>query len=92
MPSLVAAAAVFVLLHLLVSGTRARDALAGRIGEGPYMGLFSLASVGGLAWLGFAYAGARHGAPTRPIGTSPRSPARCRSFCNSSPCCSSCRA
>lgn len=59
MASLLAAAAVFVLLHRLVSGTRARDALAGRIGEGPYMGLFSLASVAGLAWLGFSYAAAR---------------------------------
>lgn len=59
MPELIAAAAVFVLLHLLVSGTRLRDALTGRIGEGPYMGLFSLASIGGLVWLGFAFGRAR---------------------------------
>ena len=59
MVSLLAAALFFVLLHLLVSGTRVRDALTGRIGQGPYMGLFSLASIGGLVWLGFAFAHSR---------------------------------
>ena len=59
MISLIAAAAFFVLLHLLVSGTRVRDALTGRIGQGPYMGLFSLASVAGLVWLGIAFGQAR---------------------------------
>jgi len=59
MSNLLAAAAFFVLLHLLVSGTRVRDALTGRIGQGPYMGLFSLASVAGLVWLGFAFAQGR---------------------------------
>ncbi|MES2896888.1 MAG: NnrU family protein [Pseudomonadota bacterium] len=59
MTSLLAAAAVFVLLHLLVSGTRLRDAITGAIGPGPYMGLFSLASIAGLTWLGFAFAAAR---------------------------------
>jgi uncharacterized membrane protein len=59
MMSLAAAAAFFLAIHLLVSGTRVRDALTGRIGQGPYMGLFSLASVAGLAWLGFAFAAAR---------------------------------
>ena len=59
MTNLAAAAAVFLGLHLLVSGTRVRDALTGRIGQGPYMGLFSLASVAGLVWLGFAFASAR---------------------------------
>ncbi|HEX5377137.1 MAG TPA: NnrU family protein [Phenylobacterium sp.] len=60
MVSLLSAAAFFVLLHLLVSGTRLRGGIVGVIGEGPYMGAFSLASVAGLAWLGFAYAGARN--------------------------------
>jgi uncharacterized membrane protein len=55
------AAAAFLALHLVVSGTPIRDALIGRIGQGPYMGLFSLASVAGLAWLGFTYAAARVG-------------------------------
>jgi uncharacterized membrane protein len=59
MVSLLAAAAFFVLLHLLVSGTRMRDTLTGTIGEGPYMGAFTVASIGGLTWLGFAFAGAR---------------------------------
>jgi uncharacterized membrane protein len=59
MINLAAAAAFFLALHLLVSGTRLRDALTGRIGQGPYMGLFSLASLAGLAWLGFAFAKAR---------------------------------
>jgi uncharacterized membrane protein len=59
MTNLVAAAAFFLALHLLVSGTRVRDALTGRIGQGPYMGLFSLTSIAGLTWLGFAYASAR---------------------------------
>ena len=57
--NLIAAAAFFVLLHLIVSGTRMRDALVGRIGQNAYMGLFSLASVAGLAWLGMAFADAR---------------------------------
>lgn len=59
MGMLIAAAAVFVLLHLVVSGTRLRDAITVRIGEGPYMGLFSLASIATLIWLGFAFALAR---------------------------------
>ena len=59
MISLAAAALAFLLLHLLVSGTRVRDALTGAIGQGPYMGLFSLASVGLLTWVGFGYAAAR---------------------------------
>lgn len=59
MSNLIAAAAFFVLLHLLVSGTRVRDALVGRIGQGPYMGLFSLASVAGIVWLGAAFTDAR---------------------------------
>lgn len=59
MSSLIAAAVFFVLLHFVVSGTRLRDAITGRIGDRPYMGLFSLVSVAGLAWLGFAFAAAR---------------------------------
>jgi len=59
MTILILAAAFFLGIHLLVSGTRLRHALTGRIGQGPYMGLFSLASLGGLVWLGFAFAAAR---------------------------------
>lgn len=55
MANLIAAAAFFVLIHLAVSGTRIRDGLVARLGAGPYMGLFSLASLAGLVWLGFAF-------------------------------------
>jgi uncharacterized membrane protein len=67
MTNLIAAAAVFLLLHLLVSGTRLRDALVARLGDGPYMGLFSLASLAGLGWLGFAYAQTRGTADALPL-------------------------
>jgi uncharacterized membrane protein len=50
---------LFRSIHLVVAGTRLRDALVRAIGEGPYMGLFSLASVGGLVWLVFAFAQGR---------------------------------
>ena len=59
MSNLLAAAAVFVLIHLLVSGTRLRNVIVGRIGSGPYMGLFSLASVGVLVWLAIAFGQSR---------------------------------
>lgn len=59
MANLLAAAAFFVLLHLLVSGTRLRDAIIGKIGQGAYMGLFVLASFAGLGWLGWSFAQAR---------------------------------
>jgi uncharacterized membrane protein len=62
MTGLVVAAAVFLLIHLVISGTRLRDAITGVIGQGPYMGLFSLASIAVLIWMGFAYGHAR-GAP-----------------------------
>ncbi|MBV9995301.1 MAG: NnrU family protein [Caulobacteraceae bacterium] len=61
MTGLIAAAAAFVLIHLLISGTRARDVLTARLGPGPYMGLFALASIAILAWMGFAYVAARRG-------------------------------
>jgi uncharacterized membrane protein len=60
MLNLAAAALFFLAIHLLVSGTRVRDALTGRIGQGPYLGLFSLTSVAGLVWLGLAFVQARH--------------------------------
>ena len=66
MLSLIAAATFFLAIHLLVSGTRVRDALTGRIGLGPYMGVFSLSSIAGLAWLGIAFVQARH-AEVQPV-------------------------
>lgn len=59
MTGLIAAAAFFVLLHLLVSGTRLRAAIVGTVGEPTYMALFSLASLGGIIWLAMAYGDAR---------------------------------
>ena len=60
MLNLVAASAYFLLIHFGVSGTRLRDTLVLRLGEGPYRGAFALASVIGLVWMIYAY---RH-APT----------------------------
>ena len=55
MPDLIAACAYFLLIHFGVSGTRLRDALTGKLGERPYRGLFSLASLIGIAWVIYAY-------------------------------------
>ncbi|MGD0142073.1 MAG: NnrU family protein [Rhizomicrobium sp.] len=55
MTMLIAAAAVFLGIHLVISGTRVRDAITGAIGEGPYLGLFSLASIGAIVWFAIAY-------------------------------------
>lgn len=52
---LVTAAAVFLVLHLLIAGTGARDAIVGAIGERAYLGLFSLASIAAIVWLVLAY-------------------------------------
>ncbi|HYM27310.1 MAG TPA: NnrU family protein [Steroidobacteraceae bacterium] len=56
MPGLLAASLYFLLIHFAVSGTRWRDVLVQRLGEGPYRGLFSLASFLGIAWMARAYA------------------------------------
>jgi uncharacterized membrane protein len=63
MPNLIAASAYFLLIHFGVSGTKLRDTLVARLGEGPYRGAFALASLLGLVWMGYAY---RH-APTIPL-------------------------
>jgi uncharacterized membrane protein len=56
---LIAAAVVFLGIHLLISGTRIRDAITGTIGEGAYMGLFSLASIGVIVWMAMSYRAAQ---------------------------------
>ncbi len=61
MTMLIAAAAVFLAIHLLIAGTRVRDGITGAIGEGPYLGLFSLASLGAIVWLAIAYKAAQRG-------------------------------
>ncbi len=55
MRMLMAAAAVFLAIHLLISGTRLRDAIAAAVGENIYLGLFSLASTGVIVWLAIGY-------------------------------------
>ena len=52
---LIAASVTFLAIHLLVSGTRLRDAIVAAIGEKPYLGLFSLSSLGAIVWLCIAY-------------------------------------
>lgn len=64
MTSLALAAVTFAAMHLLIAGTRTRDALVARLGEGPFRGLFSLASVAVLGWLIWAYGQVRAPAPT----------------------------
>jgi uncharacterized membrane protein len=59
MTSLALAALVFIAMHLLIAGTRLRDALVLRLGERSYRGLFSLASAAVLGWLIWAYVRAR---------------------------------
>jgi uncharacterized membrane protein len=59
MTGLIAAMAVFLAIHFAISGTRVRDKITGAIGEGPYMGLFSLASIASLIWLIIAFGPAR---------------------------------
>lgn len=61
MTMLLAAGAVFLGIHLLISGTRIRDGITGLIGEGPYMGLFALASLASLVWMAIAYNQAQAG-------------------------------
>ncbi len=56
MINLLLACAYFLLIHFGVSGTRLRDALVARLGEGPYRGAFSLAALIGIMWMGYAYA------------------------------------
>lgn len=63
MGALVAAAAFFVGIHLIVPPTPLRPWLIARLGGRAYTGLFSLVSVVGLAWLGLAYGAA----PVRPL-------------------------
>lgn len=59
MTVLIAAALFFLAIHLLVSGTAIRGGLVRMMGEGAYMGLFSLVSVAGLGALIWGYAKAR---------------------------------
>ncbi len=55
MTSLIAAAGLFLGIHLLVSGTRLRDTITGAVGEKLYLPLFALASLGAIVWMCMAY-------------------------------------
>ncbi len=55
MITLLAAAALFLGIHLVISGTRLRDVLTRAIGEKPYTGFFALASLGAIVWLCMAF-------------------------------------
>ncbi len=67
MTMLIAAAFAFLAIHLFVSGTRLRDVFVKTIGEGAYMGLFSLASLGAIVWLVIAFAAADGGPQDRAL-------------------------
>ena len=56
---LIAAVVVFLAIHFLISGTSVRDRIVAAVGEGPYLGLFSLASILSLVWMIFAFVQAR---------------------------------
>ncbi len=60
MVSLFLAACFFVGIHLFIAGTRLRGRLVGAIGEGPYLGVFSLLSLVGIVWLSVSYSNAGH--------------------------------
>jgi uncharacterized membrane protein len=55
MVELLAAAALLLASHFGVSSTGLRGALVGRLGEGPYLGLYSLVALAAIAWLVVAY-------------------------------------
>jgi uncharacterized membrane protein len=69
MNSVVAAAALFVGIHVVISGTRLRQVIVRRIGENVFRGLFSVLSIAALTWLCLAYAAAPVVALWEPPGT-----------------------
>jgi uncharacterized membrane protein len=68
MTNLIAAAAVFLAIHLFISGTQVRDRLVAAMGEKPYMGAFSLLSIVVIVWMAMAFnnAGAAPGSAADP--------------------------
>lgn len=65
--TLVLAALVWLAIHFGIAGTRLRGAIVARIGEGPFRGLFSVASLAALWFLVASY----NAAPTTPLWTAP---------------------
>ncbi len=58
MASLTAAGLFLLITHFGISSTPLREALVGRLGEKPYLGLYSLVAALAFWWLGSAYADA----------------------------------
>ncbi len=56
MVSLLGACAFFLAIHVVISGSPLRQTIVASIGEGPYLGFFSLLSLAGMVWLALAYA------------------------------------
>lgn len=55
MISLLLAGLFFIAVHIGIAGTTLRDRVVAAIGDRPYMIAFSIASIGGIAWLVIAY-------------------------------------
>ena len=66
MVSMILAAAFWIALHFLVAGP-VRPALAARLGEAGFRGVFSVLSAAGLAWLIFAFRAAPYVALWPPL-------------------------
>lgn len=67
--SLLVAALAWVAMHIGVSGTRLRDVIVARIGQGAFRGLFVVVSLVLLGWLVHAYGVA---GPVRQLWIAPR--------------------
>lgn len=53
--ALVLAIALFVVSHVAMSGSRVREPIVRRIGEGPFRGLYSVVSLVLIVWVSMAY-------------------------------------
>ena len=60
MTQLVLASALFLGIHIIISGTPLRARLVLLLGDRPYQGVFSLLSLGALVWMSLAYIDAPH--------------------------------
>ena len=67
MSLLIVAALVWIAIHIGIAGTRVRDAIAARIGDNPFRGLFSLLSILAIVFLVRAWSRSE----TTPLWTAP---------------------
>ena len=56
MESLIAATALFLGMHWIVSGSPLRGVIVARMGEGPFKAVFALTITVSIVWMGWAYA------------------------------------